>query len=177
MYRQVCIFMYVFVCMHVCVCICTRACKYTCVYAHVCMYVSLLVPLYLLDNKHFWIEYMTSERVIYRWNEWIHLTFHYHSHGILYIKCANGTSISSNTGGYCKLHHLYTPVPLQCQCQCQNYKDIYRSCVKITSELHGHFRCPLFQKKNYIYSVPCYLADFKTSRELWSPLSKTVPGK
>ena len=57
MYRQVCIFMYVFVCMHVYVCICTRACKYTCVYAHVCMYVSLLVPLYLLDNKHFWIEF------------------------------------------------------------------------------------------------------------------------
>ena len=56
MYRQVCIFMYVFVCMHVYVCICTRACMYTCVYAHVCMYVSLLVPLYLLDNKHFWIE-------------------------------------------------------------------------------------------------------------------------
>ena len=32
-----------------------------------------------------WQHYMTSERVIYRWNEWIHLTCHYHSHGILYI--------------------------------------------------------------------------------------------
>ena len=56
MYKQVCIFMYVFVCMHVYVCICTRACMYTCVYVHVCMYVSLLVTLYSLDNKHFWIK-------------------------------------------------------------------------------------------------------------------------
>ena len=56
MYKQVCIFMYVFVCMHVYVCICTHACMYTCVYVHVCMYVSLLVTLYLLDNKHFLIE-------------------------------------------------------------------------------------------------------------------------
>ena len=58
MYRQVCIFMYVhvFVCMHVYECICIRACMYPCVYVHVCLYVPLLVPLYLLDNKHFWIE-------------------------------------------------------------------------------------------------------------------------
>ena len=72
MYKQVCIFMYVFVCIHVYVCICTRACMYTCVYVHVCMYVSLLVPLYLLDNKHFWIEL--------NWN-WIELNFEWCQRG------------------------------------------------------------------------------------------------
>ena len=56
----------------------------------------------------------------------------------------------------------------------QRYLQVLRKNYLWTSR---SFQMSLIPKKNYIYSVPCYLADFKTSRELWSPLSKTVPGK
>ena len=75
--EKVCVYIYVYICLYayictrMCTCLlsirislaCARASKltttnmYVCEYVHVCMCVSLPVPLYLLDNKHFWIEF------------------------------------------------------------------------------------------------------------------------